>query len=55
MRWEVRLSKDVARYLSRLEEKRRKMLRKVLEEFRENPFVGDVKPIKGRSGTYRRR
>ena len=55
MTWEVRLSKDVARYLSRLEEKRRKMLRRVLEDFRENSFVGDVKPIKGRSGTYRRR
>ena len=33
MRWEVRLSKDVVRYFSRLEEKRRKMLRKVLEDF----------------------
>ena len=40
MTWEVRLSKDVARYLSRLEEKRRKMLRRVLEDFRENPFSG---------------
>ena len=55
MEWEVRLSKDALRYLSRLEEKRRRMLRRVLEEFQENPFIGDVKPIKGRPGTYRRR
>jgi len=53
MRWGVRLSKDVVRYLSRLEEKRRMVLRTALEDFRENPFLGDMKPIKGRTCTYR--
>jgi len=55
MSWEVRLSREVVRYLSRLEERRRGRLMRALEDFRENPFIGDVKPIKGRKGTYRRR
>jgi len=55
MTWEVRVSKKAVHYLSRVEEKRRRMLLNALEEFQENPFVGDVKPIKGRRNTYRRR
>jgi len=55
MNWEVRISKEANHYISRLEEKRGKTLQGVLKGFEENPFVGDVKPIKGRHGTYRRR
>jgi mRNA interferase RelE/StbE len=55
MNWEVRISKETNRYISRLEEKRRKALLGVLNGFEKNPFIGDIKPIKGRHGTYRRR
>ncbi len=55
MTWEVRISREVVRYLSRMEEKRSQILREILKGFRENPFVGDVKPIKVRPSMYRRR
>lgn len=55
MNWEVRISRTSARYLTRIEKKKNQILRQVLTGFQENPFVGDIKPIKGRSNTYRRR
>jgi len=55
MIWEVRISKQATRYLSRMEKKRSHTLQQMLKDFEQNPFVGDIKPIKGRAGTYRRR
>jgi len=55
MNWEVRISKEANRYIARLEAKRRNVLLGVLTGFEENPFIGDIKPLKGRHGTYRRR
>jgi mRNA interferase RelE/StbE len=55
MNWEVRLSKEANCYISRLEQKRRNALLGALTGFEKNPFIGDIKPLKGRHGTYRRR
>ena len=55
MTWEVRISHKSVRYISKIEKKKKKLILKKLSEFQENPFIGDIKLIKGRKGTYRRR
>lgn len=56
MNWTVRLSKEAERQLKQLPLDRQELIRKRLREMREDPFRGDVKPLKGKKwkGRYRK-
>ena len=55
MTWTVRLSRGAARQLRRLPQDQQALIRERLREMRDNPFSGDVIPLKGRrwQGRYR--
>ena len=57
MTWTVRLSRDAARQLRRLPQDQQALIRERLREMRDDPFRGDVIPLKGRrwQGWYRKR
>ena len=57
MTWTVRLSRDAARQLRRLPQDQQALIRERLREMRDDPFRGDVIPLKGRrwQGRYRKR
>jgi mRNA-degrading endonuclease RelE of RelBE toxin-antitoxin system len=57
MTWTVRLSRDAARQLRRLPQDQQALIRERLHEMRDDPFRGDVIPLKGRrwQGRYRKR
>ena len=57
MTWTVRLSKSAAKQLDSAQQDQRDLILKRLNEMAENPFRGDVKPLKGAQwqGRYRKR
>ncbi len=57
MTWDVRLSKTAARQLSKVPRSYQDLLLERLDEMAEDPFRGDVKPLKGIEwqGRYRKR
>jgi mRNA-degrading endonuclease RelE of RelBE toxin-antitoxin system len=57
MKWNVRLAKEAARQLERVPGDYQALLRKKLREMAEDPFRGDVLPLKGKKwqGWYRKR
>ena len=55
MNWEIKIAKRVLREMKRIPKKDAKRLLFVLEEFRENPYQGDIEKIKGEDNFWRRR
>ena len=57
MKWTVRLSRGAAKQLERASDDQQELLFKRLDELAEDPFRGDVKPLKGPKwhGRYRKR
>jgi mRNA-degrading endonuclease RelE of RelBE toxin-antitoxin system len=57
MKWSVRLARDAARQLEKVPRDYQTLLRKKLREMAEDPFRGDVVPLKGKEwkGYYRKR
>jgi len=51
----IRLSRQAQRYLERADADTKRRLAAVLDEMTRNPFRGDVRPLRGRSGDWRRR
>ncbi|MGH8520461.1 MAG: type II toxin-antitoxin system RelE family toxin [Nitrososphaera sp.] len=57
MKWNVRLARNAARQLEKVPRDYQTVLRKKLAEMAEDPFRGDVVPLKGTKwqGRYRKR
>ncbi len=57
MKWNVRLARDAARQLEKVPRDYQTLVRKKLREMTEDPFQGDVVPLKGTKwqGRYRKR
>jgi len=51
----IRLSRQAQRYLERADADTKRRLAAVLDEMTRNPFRGDVRPLRGRPGDWRRR
>jgi mRNA-degrading endonuclease RelE of RelBE toxin-antitoxin system len=56
MIWDVRLAKAAAKQLEKLPRDYQTLLLKKLNEMRDDPFQGDVQPLKGKQhkGRYRK-
>ena len=56
MAWEIRLSPEADKQLSRLPRDHQETITKSIDSMRENPFQGDVEPLKGKKwkGRYRK-
>lgn len=57
MVWATRLSDEAAEQLGRLPRDQQQMIRAAIDRMRENPFHGDVQPLRGKKwkGRYRKR
>ena len=57
MTWTVRLAKEAARQFEKVSPDRQEQILAHLREMREDPFRGDVRPLKGKQwkGRYRKR
>ena len=55
MPFALRLSRQARRYIERADANTRRRLFAVLEEVAVNPYSGDVRPLRGRPGQWRRR
>ena len=57
MTWTVRLSRGAARQFRQLPQDQQALIRERLREMRDDPFSGDVTPLKGSrwQGRYRKR
>jgi len=57
MNWTIRLSKDAAKQLSHIPRTQQELILARLAEMEEDPFRGDVKPLKGAQwrGRFRKR
>ena len=55
MSWDYRLSKGALKHLKRFPKYDREQIFRTLEDMKENMFGGDMKPIQGEEGLYRRR
>ena len=57
MIWTVVLAKEAARQVEDLPQDRQQLIRNHLREMAQDPFAGDVSPLKGKrwKGRYRRR
>jgi mRNA interferase RelE/StbE len=57
MTWDVRLAKAAAKQLEKLPRDYQTLLLKKLNEMRDDPFQGDLQPLKGKQhkGRYRKR
>jgi mRNA interferase RelE/StbE len=53
--YEVRLARGAARYYQRVDADTARRLAQCFDSLRQNPFAGDVRPLKGRRGLYRYR
>jgi len=51
----VRLSRQARRYIERADAETRRRLLNVLDEMAANPYGGDMRPLRGRPGQWRRR
>jgi mRNA-degrading endonuclease RelE of RelBE toxin-antitoxin system len=56
MNWVVRISDDAQLFIQNLPDKTRRQVFRSVGELEENPFRGDVKPLKGKEwkGHYRK-
>ena len=56
MPWDIRLSREAEKQLIGLPRDRQEMIRKAIDRMSEDPFQGDVKPLKGKNwkGRYRK-
>jgi mRNA-degrading endonuclease RelE of RelBE toxin-antitoxin system len=57
MNWVVRIADDAQLFIQNLPDKARRQVSRSIGELEENPFRGDVKPLKGKEwkGYYRKR
>jgi mRNA-degrading endonuclease RelE of RelBE toxin-antitoxin system len=57
MTWTVRLAKAAEKHLKKIPPDRQEMILAHIREMCENPFHGDVKPLRGKhwKGRYRKR
>lgn len=55
MPFRLRLSRRARRHLERADAETRRRLVDVLDEIGRNPYAGDVRPLRGRPGQWRRR
>jgi mRNA-degrading endonuclease RelE of RelBE toxin-antitoxin system len=57
MNWVVRIADDARLFIQNLPDKARRQVFRGIVELEENPFRGDVKPLKGKEwkGYYRKR
>lgn len=57
MSWTVRLNSRSQKSLNRLDLKQRRRIARAIDEMRDDPFAGDVKPLKDKkwSGFFRKR
>ncbi len=57
MNWSVRLAEKAAKQLYKLTTERQKFIFRHLRVMEEDPFIGDVKPLKGKEwkGRFRKR
>ncbi|MGH8651656.1 MAG: type II toxin-antitoxin system RelE family toxin [Gammaproteobacteria bacterium] len=57
MKWSIRLARDAARQLEKVPRDYQTLIRTKLREMAEDPFRGDVVPLKGTKwqGRYRKR
>lgn len=57
MSWDIRLSADAAKQLSKFPRDHQQTIARAIERMGQNPFQGDVKPLKGDEwkGRYRKR
>jgi len=53
--FEVRLSRRAQRYYERVERDMVERLDKAFDRLKVNPFEGNIKPLRGRPGSYRAR
>lgn len=56
MPWTVRLTPEAEQQLAKLTRGRQEILKRAIERMKEDPFLGNVKPLKGKQwkGVYRR-
>ena len=56
MAWTIQLSSDAEKQLSKLPRDRRELVGKAIDRMEEDPFQGDVAPLKGKRwrGRYRK-
>lgn len=54
--WTIRLSPEAEEQLAELPRDQQVMIKRALERMKENPLVGNVKPLKGKQwkGVYRK-
>jgi mRNA-degrading endonuclease RelE of RelBE toxin-antitoxin system len=57
MNWAVRISEDAQLFIDNLPDKARRQVSRGIGQLEEDPFRGDVKPLKGKEwkGYYRKR
>jgi mRNA interferase RelE/StbE len=53
--WELRVSKDALKALAKIPKDHAEKILEVVETLVVNPFVGDIKKIRGEDQTWRRR
>ena len=54
-KFDVVLSKDVAKYVDKLDDRRKRQIYQVLTDMATDPLSGDIETIKGSPGYFRRR
>ncbi len=57
MAWTIRLSREAAEQLSKFPRDQQELIGRAIDRMREDPFQGDVEPLKGKKwkGRYRKR
>ena len=55
MPFRIRVARQAQRYLQRADADTKRRLAAVLDEMAQNPYRGHVRPLRGRSGQWRRR
>lgn len=55
MSWKVKVAKRVSKEMRRIPKKDAERLLIVLEEFKTNPYQGDIEKIRGEDSVWRRR
>ncbi len=53
--WDLRVSKDALKALSKIPKENAEKILEIVETLVINPFVGDIKKIRGEEQTWRRR
>ena len=55
MKWDIEISNPARKEIKRIHKKDAKRLLFVLEELKGNPYLGDIKKVKGEENVWRRR